>query len=60
MANSGILEELLNEGRDICFFANIDNTSALIDLTIAKAMHEDLADYLMEVTQKTITDIKAS
>lgn len=58
MGNSGILKSLLKGRRDICFFSNIDNTGAQIDLTIAKAMSEDLANYIMEVTPRTITDIK--
>lgn len=60
MANSGILESLLNEKRDICFFSNIDNTGAQIDLKIARAMSQELAEYIMEVTPRTITDIKVT
>lgn len=58
MAFDGILDKLIEEGRDICFFSNIDNTGASIDLAIAKSMCDGIADYIMEVTSKTLTDIK--
>lgn len=58
MAFDGILDKLLEQGRDICFFSNIDNTGATVDLAIAKTMCDEIADYIMEVTPKTLTDIK--
>lgn len=58
MAHSGVLEELLAQGRDIIFVSNIDNTGACVDLRLAKAMANGRADYIMEVTKKTKADIK--
>ncbi|KAH7728188.1 UDP-glucose pyrophosphorylase 2 [Aphelenchoides avenae] len=58
LAHSGILEDLLSQGRDICFVSNIDNTGACTDLRIAKAMASGRADYIMEVTNKTEADKK--
>src|SRR4051812_44128077 len=58
MANTGVLDKCLADGRDICFFSNIDNTGACADMRIASAMAEGIADYAMEVTPKTVTDIK--
>jgi UDP-N-acetylglucosamine pyrophosphorylase len=37
-----------------------DNTGACVDMGIAGAMAGGIADYIMEVTQKTVTDIKVS
>uniref|UniRef100_A0A914CVW0 UTP--glucose-1-phosphate uridylyltransferase n=1 Tax=Acrobeloides nanus TaxID=290746 RepID=A0A914CVW0_9BILA len=58
LAYSGILDELLEQGRDICFVSNIDNTGANVDLRIANAMCNGVADYIMEVTDKTPADVK--
>ncbi|KAI1724492.1 UTP--glucose-1-phosphate uridylyltransferase domain-containing protein [Ditylenchus destructor] len=58
LAQSGLLDQLLKEGREIAFFSNIDNTGACFDMRIAKAMCDGLADYIMEVTPKTEADIK--
>lgn len=58
MAFDGILDKLIAEGKDICFFSNIDNTGAVVDLSIAKLLCDENADYIMEVTPKTLSDIK--
>lgn len=58
MMFNGILDELIGEGRDICFISNIDNTGATIDLTIAKFMANSDVQYLMECTDKTANDSK--
>lgn len=55
---TGILDELLAQGRDICFISNIDNTGATIDLRIAKLMVESDLEYVMECTEKTEADKK--
>jgi len=53
-----LLNQLLQQGRDICFISNIDNTGADVDLRIAGFMATSGADYAMEVTAKTQADIK--
>uniref|UniRef100_A0A915PW90 UTP--glucose-1-phosphate uridylyltransferase n=1 Tax=Setaria digitata TaxID=48799 RepID=A0A915PW90_9BILA len=55
---TGVLDELLAQGRDICFISNIDNTGATIDLRIAKFMLEKDLEYVMECTEKTEVDRK--
>lgn len=55
---TGVLDELLAQGRDICFISNIDNTGATIDLRIAKLMVESDLEYIMECTEKTEVDRK--
>lgn len=56
---SGVLEQLLDEGRDVIFVANIDNTAAVVDVRIASVICADDVDYVMEMTDKTAQDIKA-
>ncbi|MCP9262957.1 UTP--glucose-1-phosphate uridylyltransferase [Dirofilaria immitis] len=49
---TGVLDELLAQGRDICFISNIDNTGATIDLRIAKLMGGTLVEingYIMHL-----------
>lgn len=58
MQFTGVLDELLAQGRDICFISNIDNTGATIDLRIAKLMVESDLEYIMECTEKTKVDRK--
>ncbi|VDO27816.1 unnamed protein product, partial [Onchocerca flexuosa] len=55
---TGVLDELLAQGRDICFISNIDNTGATIDLRIAKLMVESDLEYVMECIEKTEIDKK--
>uniref|UniRef100_A0A183BQM0 UTP--glucose-1-phosphate uridylyltransferase n=1 Tax=Globodera pallida TaxID=36090 RepID=A0A183BQM0_GLOPA len=58
MDQSGLLDELLANGKDLAFFANIDNTSAIVDERIAKVLADGRADYVMEMTQRTTADVK--
>ena len=58
MSFSGILDELIAEGRDICFISNIDNTGATTDLRIAKYMVDSGIEYALECTNKTPADTK--
>ncbi|KHJ80653.1 UTP--glucose-1-phosphate uridylyltransferase, partial [Oesophagostomum dentatum] len=58
LSNSGVLDELLKEGRDIIFVSNIDNTGATLDLKIAQFACDEAVDYIMECTEKTENDIK--
>lgn len=56
----GLLDELIAQGRDIIFVSNIDNTAACVDVQIASVICREDVDYLMEITEKTQQDIKAS
>lgn len=58
LVNTGILDNLLKEGKEIAFISNIDNTGAYVDIKIAKTMVDGKADYIMEVTDKTSLDTK--
>ncbi|KAL6744228.1 hypothetical protein Aduo_017185 [Ancylostoma duodenale] len=55
---SGVLDQLLGQGRDIVFVSNIDNTGATLDLKIAQFACDEAVDYIMECTEKTQNDIK--
>lgn len=55
---SGMLDELLKEGKEYLFVSNIDNLAATVDFKILEYMHENNVDFVMEVTDKTRADIK--
>merc|ERR1711953_951706 len=56
--NSGLLDELIEQGRNICFMSNIDNMGATVDLGILNECMKDGAEFFMEVTDKTRADVK--
>jgi UTP--glucose-1-phosphate uridylyltransferase len=56
--NSGILDELINAGKEYLFVSNVDNLGATVDLKILQHMVESEAEFIMEVTDKTKADIK--
>ncbi|XP_057699837.1 UTP--glucose-1-phosphate uridylyltransferase-like isoform X2 [Corythoichthys intestinalis] len=60
--NSGLLERLLNEGKEYIFVSNIDNLGATVDLRILCRLIGQAADkrceFVMEVTDKTRADVK--
>lgn len=58
LRDSGLLQELLDSGKEWLFVSNIDNLGATVDLTILQHMAESRADFCMEVTDKTKADIK--
>jgi len=58
LERSGMLDELLNEGKEYLFVSNIDNLAATIDLNILQNFAEENLDFCMEVTNKTRADIK--
>jgi len=57
-ANSGLLEELLKQGKEYIFISNIDNLGATVDFNILNYMDKNNVDFIMEVTDKTRSDIK--
>jgi len=57
-ANSGLLDEMVDEGRSMCFISNIDNCGANVDVNILKQMAASGDEFIMEVTEKTLADIK--
>ncbi|MCO5576629.1 hypothetical protein L7F22_030444 [Adiantum nelumboides] len=58
LQNSGILAELLAEGKEYIFIANSDNLGATVDLKILKYLLRNQNEYCMEVTPKTLADVK--
>jgi len=55
---SGMLDNLLELGLRYVFISNIDNLSAEISPVILGRMIEGKHDFLMEVTRKTLDDVK--
>jgi UTP--glucose-1-phosphate uridylyltransferase len=58
MCHSGLLDEMIAQGKEYIFISNIDNLGATVDTTILKHMIESGAEFIMEVTDKTKADIK--
>ncbi len=63
--NSGLLSQLVGEGREYCFISNIDNLGATVDLNILNLLlnpsnvgESKPREFLMEVTDKTRADVK--
>ncbi|KYQ93703.1 UDP-glucose pyrophosphorylase 2 [Tieghemostelium lacteum] len=58
LQNSGLLETLLNEGKEYLFISNVDNLGADVDFNILQTMDQNKCEYIMEVTNKTRADVK--
>lgn len=58
LRDSGLLDELVANGKEWLFISNVDNLGATVDLTILQHMSQSGADFCMEVTDKTKADIK--
>ncbi|XP_061626176.1 UTP--glucose-1-phosphate uridylyltransferase-like isoform X1 [Phyllopteryx taeniolatus] len=62
LANSGLLDHLLGEGKEYVFVSNIDNLGATVDLHILRRLINQSPDrrceFIMEVTDKTRADVK--
>jgi UTP--glucose-1-phosphate uridylyltransferase len=57
-SNSGLLDELIAEGKTYCFMSNIDNLGATVDLRILEHLIKEKHEFVMEVTDKTRADVK--
>lgn len=62
-ANSGLLDKFIRSGKEFVFISNIDNLGATIDLHILNFLttqldSEEPCEFLMEVTDKTMADVK--
>ncbi len=53
---SGLLASFLKEGKVLCFVSNIDNLGARVDFRVMTLLHKH--SYVMEVTEKTLADVK--
>ncbi|KAK4278075.1 hypothetical protein QN277_015970 [Acacia crassicarpa] len=58
LLNSGKLNALLSEGKEYVFVANSDNLGAIVDLKILNHLVQKKNEYCMEVTPKTLADVK--
>ncbi|EDK45084.1 UTP-glucose-1-phosphate uridylyltransferase [Lodderomyces elongisporus] len=58
LVQSGELDALLAQGREILFVSNGDNLGATVDTKILAHMLETGAEYIMELTDKTRADVK--
>ncbi|KAF5317349.1 hypothetical protein D9611_003885 [Ephemerocybe angulata] len=58
LLHSGVLDQLLAEGKEYLFVSNSDNLGAVVDEKILQHMIDSQAEFLMEVTDKTKADIK--
>ncbi|EYU38931.1 hypothetical protein ABFS82_11G114100 [Erythranthe guttata] len=56
--NSGKLDALLSQGKEYVFVANSDNLGAVVDLKILSHLITNKNEYCMEVTPKTLADVK--
>ena len=54
----GILQKLIDAGREILFISNADNLGAVVDNVILNYMDEFKIPFLMEMTAKTQADVK--
>lgn len=55
---SGIMKQLQAEGIEFVFVSNVDNLGATVDLAILNHMSKHGIDFIMEVTDKTLADVK--
>ena len=55
---TGLIDRLLEEGKEVLFVANADNLGALIDPGILHYILEDDIPFLIEMTPKTPADVK--
>ncbi|KAM5558277.1 hypothetical protein ABKV19_020143 [Rosa sericea] len=56
--NSGKLDMLLSQGKEYVFVSNSDNLGAVVDLKILNHLVQKKNEYCMEVTPKTLADVK--
>lgn len=60
--NSGLLDQLIEQGREYIFVSNIDNLGATVDLHILHQLvsqpNGKRCEFIMEVTDKTRADVK--
>ena len=58
LQESGMLDKLIEEGKEYIFISNIDNLKAIVDMSILNYVVTEGIDFLMEVTKKTRADVK--
>ncbi|KAI8851962.1 UTP-glucose-1-phosphate uridylyltransferase [Chytridium lagenaria] len=58
LGNSGLLDKLLEQGKEYLFISNVDNLGATVDLGLLQHFATSGSEFIMEVTDKTKADIK--
>lgn len=58
LSHSGVLDQLLADGKEYLFVSNSDNLGAVVDERILQHMIDSQAEFIMEVTDKTKADVK--
>lgn len=58
LMNSRKLDALLSKGKEYIFVANSDNLGSIVDLKILNHLIHKQNEYCMEVTPKTLADVK--
>ena len=56
--DSGLLDELIDEGKEVMFVSNIDNLGATVDFSILNHCVTKDNEMVLEVTDKTRADVK--
>jgi UTP--glucose-1-phosphate uridylyltransferase len=56
--DSGLLEEFIQEGKEVMFVSNIDNLGATVDFSILNHISTNNNEMVLEVTDKTRADVK--
>ncbi len=56
--DQGLLDDLLAQGKEILFMSNADNLGATLDERILHYMLDQDVPFLMEMTAKTLADVK--
>jgi len=58
LSTSGLLAELIEQGKEYIFLSNVDNLAATVNFDILNHMIENQSEFIMEVTNKTLSDVK--
>jgi len=58
LLHSGVLDQLISEGKEYLFVSNSDNLGAVVDEKILQHMIDTQSEFIMEVTDKTKADVK--
>ncbi|TDL14698.1 UTP-glucose-1-phosphate uridylyltransferase [Rickenella mellea] len=58
LMQSGVLDQLISEGKEYLFISNSDNLGAVVDSNILQHMIDTQSEFIMEVTDKTKADVK--
>lgn len=58
LKSSGLLQKLLDDGKEYLFVSNVDNLGATVDPAILDYCIANEEEFVMEVTEKTRADIK--